>query len=463
MDVRARGNPASQDGFALMEVIVSAAVLLLVVLGVLAALDAVAGTAAANKARTVAAALAEKDQERLRGMRTLDVDQMNLEPYDVEVANVVYRVVSEAVWVTDASDKQVGCGVSGTQAGNDGSYMRITSTVTSAMTGKAVQPVVLSSIVAPQVGAASKGSLAVLIKNAAGDPVSGIAVSAPPAAPEVTNTAGCAVFGQLEAGNYTVAINEPGYVDWNGDPAPTKAVGVIAGHLTTTEFAYDRAASITVLVQNRPTTSGGVPEPARTVLAANEKLTAKLRSISTPTAPAVTPNPAYPVDGTTTGSVFRLDNLFPFPEGYTFYSGGCLGADPSKLVPNYFSSYSGMVTLAAGETGGSVTVYEPDANFTVTSTTGTPRTGATVYAYPTAQGCTGVRIPFGTTLSTGKPAYTGLPYGDYDVCAQVWSTSASRWYFATRSVRVDTPNGASTAVSIPVPTSGTASRGTCPA
>ena len=38
-----------------MEVVVSAAVLVLVVLGVFAGLDAVAGTAGANKARTVAA------------------------------------------------------------------------------------------------------------------------------------------------------------------------------------------------------------------------------------------------------------------------------------------------------------------------------------------------------------------------------------------------------------------------
>ncbi len=50
MDVRARGTLRSDDGFALMEVIVSAAVLLLVVMGVLAAMDSVAKTTGANKA-----------------------------------------------------------------------------------------------------------------------------------------------------------------------------------------------------------------------------------------------------------------------------------------------------------------------------------------------------------------------------------------------------------------------------
>ena len=123
---RARHSVASQEGFALMEVIVSAAVLVIVVLGVLAGLDAATSTAGANKARTVAATLAEKDQERLRGMRIPDIDKMNLQPYDVKVGPVTYHVDSKAVWVVDASGQELGCTLNKAQA----SYMRITSTVT---------------------------------------------------------------------------------------------------------------------------------------------------------------------------------------------------------------------------------------------------------------------------------------------------------------------------------------------
>ena len=80
-----------------MEVVVSAAVLLLVVLGVMAALDAVAGTAGANKARTVAATLAEKDQEELRSLMTADLNQIHSVipgPRTVKVDGVQYTVSS---------------------------------------------------------------------------------------------------------------------------------------------------------------------------------------------------------------------------------------------------------------------------------------------------------------------------------------------------------------------------------
>ena len=114
-----------------MEVMISAAVLVLVVLGVFAALDASTSTAGANKARTVAATLAEKDQERMRAMRTTDIDAMNTAPYDVTVGNVPYHVESEAEWIYDASGAEVSCGLATGQA----SYMRITTTVTSRRAG----------------------------------------------------------------------------------------------------------------------------------------------------------------------------------------------------------------------------------------------------------------------------------------------------------------------------------------
>jgi hypothetical protein len=67
--------------------------------------------------------------------------------------------------------------------------MRITSTVTSPITGKQVKPVVISSIVAPRPG---KGTSTGMVKNAAGQPEPGVAVQAigPSPATKVTNSAG---------------------------------------------------------------------------------------------------------------------------------------------------------------------------------------------------------------------------------------------------------------------------------
>ena len=60
----ARAN--SEAGFALIEVLVSAALLVVIALALLAAADRAASTSLAGKGRSVAATLAEQDQERLR-------------------------------------------------------------------------------------------------------------------------------------------------------------------------------------------------------------------------------------------------------------------------------------------------------------------------------------------------------------------------------------------------------------
>ncbi len=163
----------SEDGWALMEAIVSAAVLLLVVMGILAAMTQSRAPPAPTR-RTAAATLAEEDQERLRGMATADVDAMALDPRKVTVAGVEYTVASRAEWVRDATGETVSCA---SQQGQS-SYLRITSTVTSPATGAAVKPIVLSSLVAPRAGASAQGTLAVKVMNAAGEPVMNLPVHA---------------------------------------------------------------------------------------------------------------------------------------------------------------------------------------------------------------------------------------------------------------------------------------------
>jgi Tfp pilus assembly protein PilV len=414
---RARHRLASNDGFALMEVIVSAAVLVLVVLGVLAGLDAATSTAGANKARTVAATLAEKDQERLRGMRVPDIDKMNLLPYTVKVGNVTYTVESKAVWVNDASGEEIGCTLNKSQA----SYMRITSTVTSPITGNKVKPVVISSIVAPQVGTSASGSLAVLVKDAKDHPVQGVTVSAvgpKPVDAEGTNDLGCAVFGDLTAGTYKVTLSKNGYVDKEGVVNPSNDATVTAGTTSTMEFAYDNAATITLSVKNQP---GAASEPAKTVVAANQELGGGLRSFG-PNASSVISGLNDPDTSDPSGTTFTLTNLFPFVNGYTFYSGGCTANDPSKSIANYFDSYTGKVILDPGQNGGTINVYEPTVAtiFVRRGTSGsTAVTSTPVWAYPTNTGCTGSRIFLGyTNNSTGKiTTNAGLPYGTYTLCA----------------------------------------------
>jgi hypothetical protein len=415
MDVRARGTLRSEDGFALMEVIVSAAVLVIVVLGVLAATDAVTKTAGSNKARTVAATLAELDLERLRSLPTSELDKLDeLEPLtrEVKVDKVDYTIKSEAKWVTDSTGDEISCAV----APNEGSYMRITSTVTSPITGKQVKPVVISSIVAPRPG---KGTLTGMVKNAAGQPEPGVAVQAigPSPATKVTNSAGCAIFDESEAGSYKVKLNTTGWVDPDGNTAPEKGATVSAGNLTTVEFVYDRKSSFTVAVKTKRPGQAEGPDVSTGVTAAHTGLTtkAKLLSVAAPGA-----------------SSFLFDPMFPFPTPYQVYSGTCVGNDPSKYIPNFFAGRpSSVVQLTPGGPAVSADVFEPalDVTMKYTRSSGTvdwpgATTGTiygTVYAYPKTTGCATGRITLGSTTSngTGKIPQPGLPFGIYDLCVNL--------------------------------------------
>src|ERR1700754_1348147 len=210
---RVRRRAGSEHGFALMEAIVAAAVLVVVVLGALAAIDSVTSTAGANKARTVAAALAEKDQEQLRSLRTAELSNIKAlipGPRDVTVDRLKYTITSDAQWVTDAQGKNISCALTS----GDGSFLRITSTVTSKARG--VKPVVLSSIVAPQPGS---GTLTVIVKNVAAKGVQNLGVEATgpsgTATTKLTDTSGCAIFGAVESGAYSIRLDQSGWMGTN--------------------------------------------------------------------------------------------------------------------------------------------------------------------------------------------------------------------------------------------------------
>jgi hypothetical protein len=407
LGLRARGKVAAEDGFAMMEVLVSAAVLVLVVLGILAGLDAVSRAAGGNQARTVAATLAELDQERLRGLPTGDLDKLDeieSTTRKVKVEKVDYTIKSEAQWVTDTTGTEISCSL----VPGEGAYLRITSTVTSPITGAAVKPVVLSSIVAPRPG---KGTLTAMVKNAAGNPVSGMGVQAvgPTPATKTTNSEGCAVFDESEAGSYVLKLNTTGWVDRDGITATEKGATVSAGNLTTVELLYDKQSSINVSVKtNRPGVAGSVSDRSTGITFAHTGLTTGSRVITS----------ALPGNAS-----FSSGPLFPFTTPYEVYSGTCTGNKPSPVVG---------ATLTPGGPPEAVDVLEPAIDVTATYKNGSAAAavagGALVYAYPKSAGCSSSRIPLGTTdattgkLLTNTDTGPGLPYGNYDVCVQLTRT-----------------------------------------
>jgi hypothetical protein len=446
---RARRKLASQEGFALMEVMISAAVLVVLVLGVLAAVDAVTGTAGANKARTIAATLAEKDQEELRGLRTVELGKLDAlipAPRTVKVGNVDYTVTSNAEWVTDATGADISCALKS----GEGSYLRITSTVTSPATGKAVKPVVMSSIVAPQPGS---GQLAARVTNALGLPLINLPVQAigPSGKTVSTNDAGCAVFGAVDSGAYQVKLSTTGYVDTEGNNVVLKDTTVEGGSLTLVDLVYDKAATLTVNVDTKVGAAVAQADKSYGVRAVHTGIQTGSRQFPE--------NATPPVPVTPTGS-YTLTNLFPFPDAYKVYSGRCDAADPFGFDPTYFDVYPAAAPQLDPGEAATISVREPNANLTFYRS-GAPRSSATVYAYPTGADCAqtitlGTTGALGTVPASGSSA-PGLPFGDYDICAE-YRNGSGTWFHVNGTVVNHDPAGAA-AQTLTIPTTG---NGTCP-
>lgn len=415
----------SEAGFALLEVIVSAAVLALVAVAVLAGIDGAQSSTGREKARSVAANLAEQDQERLR---SLQVDSLAdyTETRTVNVDGSNYTVVSTGSWVRDDTGGTVSCQNNSKQA----DYLQITSTVTNSSIGTRTAPVVIKSLSAPSVAySTTRGSLAVQVNNRDGAGVPAINVhiagtsSGTVSRDALTNSVGCALFQYVPAGDYTASTTRSGWVDKAGKSPASKSTTLTAGTVGLVNLDYDQAAGATLTIKTyTPGTTTAIPSSSVDAAEIN------------PGDPAMrTFPPAPPANPTAT---IPAANLFPFKDAYTFWTGSCAGENPASYAGNstYFSG-PGNHALPTSP-GGLYTldVFQPPLNVRVSQDArgreiGNGSTDNMTYsALYTETGCTDrvTLYPVTRTIS-GSPSYgwlsqqpgsydPGLPFGKWKVC-----------------------------------------------
>ena len=200
----ARLSAMEESGFAMIELVVSAALLIVIVTGTFSAFDQASATSGSIKSRATGAGVAQQDQERLRAFKAVALSNYR-ETRTQTVAGVPYTVVSRVDWVSDGTGT-TSCATNGTAKAD---YLHLTSTVTWPRMGP-VKPVQLDSLLAPPAGSFSQaqGTLIVSAQNPAGQPVSGVPVTAvgPQSLSDTTNSLGCVVWGFVTAGNYTVSV-----------------------------------------------------------------------------------------------------------------------------------------------------------------------------------------------------------------------------------------------------------------
>ena len=380
---------SDEAGFGLIEVIVSSLLLVLVASGVYLGLDAASATSGVNKHRSIATAIAQQDQDRMRAMAVGELSNYR-DTLTSVVGPVTYTVRSSASWVTD--DTGTASCTSGQARAH---YLRIASSVT--WPGMHVDPVTVESIVAPPAGSfgTNLGSLAVQVRDRDGNGVPGVSVALSGARSyvDVTNELGCVLWGYLPVGNYDVTLAKDGYVDKDAVATPRRQAGVVGEATSTVAFDYDLGGYVQADFETRV---DGIPTPARwhefTLLSAH--LTVPL-SFDDDTGPQT--------------SVRSDGRVYPFADPYGVYAGSCVGADPR--------TYRQDPQLVLVERGGTrhAAVLLPPVDLQVVSG-GRPVAGAVARLTATGAGCGGT-----TTRTTGADGYLterGLPYGTYAVCVQ---------------------------------------------
>jgi Tfp pilus assembly protein PilV len=413
------------QGFAMIEAVVAAAVLAIVALGVLMGLDTAQRSSGREKARSVAAALTEQDQERLRSFRAVDLANYD-ETNTVEVNNVTYTIESRADWVRDATGGTQSCSNNATQA----DYMRVTTTTTSGLINSPIPPIKMSSLVAPPIGAfgTNQGTLGVQVNNRSGQGVPGIPVkiTGPVTVTNDTNSAGCAIFAYVPVGSYVASVDELGRVDKGGNQLAKVGATVSNGTVNVKTLDYDLAASVDVTFDSKTARSGGA------VVSVNGTQFSAANS-------GVPSGPFSPFAGLRTfdpaGSALPLiagTGLFPFSDGYGLYGGGCTGADPTNIpaLIDYYDTYPDeYIQTEPGEASTPVTLRLPSLNLKVLRNSAVlPGLTQPVRIHIISKSLPDCseRFIYGSVLPT-QPSATdnngwmidpALPFGQYQVCAE---------------------------------------------
>jgi type II secretory pathway pseudopilin PulG len=403
-----RSRLLAERGSVLIEVMVGAVVLSIAAVGLLNGLDGAQGTSGKNKARSVAAALAEQDQERMRSMSVKDLVGYS-QTRTVTVRGVDYSVQSTGSWAVD-NGGPISCSNNSKTAAN----IRIVSAVSSNATKGVIDE---ASLVTPPAGSFAAGEgravVKVLDRNAA--PIQGATVNLTGASSfsGTTNSLGCVIFPFVAQGGYTATVSGLGLVDWQGNTPATKATSVTAGTSTLTSFEVDASADIRAnfdtLVGGTLVANATVKSQWLTVL--NSKLTVGFENFEA--SPTGSPN-----------ALVTASPLFPFVDGYGVYAGKCTTNNPA-LAPTNTPASLQVFTPTPGQIMTTPRVRVPAINVRVLQVDGTTLQAGAVITVKTADGCA---MTFPTQLSnSAAPAapltpagmpQPGFPYGTYKVCAQ---------------------------------------------
>jgi Tfp pilus assembly protein PilV len=436
MSAPGRKKPHAEDGFALIEVLVSGLIAVIVAGGVMAVLQTSVRSAADSRKRAQAYAVAQEDQARMRAMRVPSLYKYS-QTRTVTVDGVAYTVESSAKYINNSTGDDLTC-ASGSSSVD---FVKITSKVT--WTGmRPGETTTIQGLVAPPNGTLnpSAGTLVFMTANAAGSPISGIGLSGSGAGTfsGTTNSSGCAIFLEQASGEYTLTLTGfgTGLVDQDGITPGTKKIKVSPEVTNTVNLLFDKPGKVPLTFKTRSYSGSIVANKTDSFLAFNTGMsTAKL--FGAPEGARFTEKTAEP--------------LFPFTSKDSFYAGSCTSNNPE--------TGAGIVSVnvPAGGTAATQTIQMPPLYLNVIreniKNNGTKEliayNGAEVVIKDNNCEISGHEVKRTFTTETvngtaGRLGEPGLPWSKYTVCVSLPATNGgttATYHETVEGIGVENVNG----------------------
>jgi Tfp pilus assembly protein PilV len=450
-----RDRLSGDGGFALVEVMVSAVLLIVLATATLNIIDQSSRTSAQTRMRATATGLAQEDQDEMRVMSVSQLDQRD-RTYTKTINDINFTVRSTAQWVRDSGD------VTCDSATDRVEYLKTTSYVT--WPGHTSDPVTLESYVSPGVEALSTGALMVKLHTDPGVGVQGQTVRLSSGQSGLTDINGCVMFTGLDAGTITASWDgtTADYVDRNGIQTPSESVVIGAGQTAQLDRMWDRAGNAVVrwidenrqgIVPDTPQTTpgGGIGAGVVNSLITRPTYAATLQTRffdnQTNSVAANTPLDPHIVPVTVAGGTTKVSELFPFTQAYTIFAGGCT----ANVPPVSYTAPQVRIPSAGDST--QVDVLVPTTTITLRGipATGRSDSSGTVNAIKLVNTssdpfCVDSRLITATTSAgadTVIPVH--LPAGTYKICIQ--KNNGSTNYAATQATTTSSATTTSTSYS----------------
>lgn len=393
----ARRRLSSQAGDTLIEVVVSALLVALIVVGTFSGLDSTTKATALQRSRSQANALAEQDEERLRALPVGSLVALESKPETntVVVGNTKYTVESHINYIADATATE-SCTSSATEA----DYLKTTSKVTWNSIG-AGKPVEETGIISPPPGA---NMIVQITESGTALPKATVTVTelTPKSWTHTLETSpkGCAIFALPEGGEYAINAYKTSYVTPNGysntdeDEKDTQKVYIPAETTSKEGFSLGHAGKLKV---------NFTPE-GETFTVFNTGITSFTKLGNAPHQASLA---WFGTEHTYATPVETPIELYPFTTHYIVYAGECESDKPSSIKPE------NEISVPPGGTG-ETTLSLPQLKLKVYSGTTTGSSLVNEFSGSTTDTGCGTKRSFTTT--SGVIPHPSLPYGTYNVC-----------------------------------------------